>query len=123
MEMSEKSTVKSHSYAPFLLFSSLVLFFLGSLVLWSIQSRDMILQGDFDPFAWIHMDDLQKHDRTQSLERRGNNPLDSTAIKVVIGVGVFAVINVFVITVHHIVQKVSRASNLYRSIDHVISPF
>ena len=59
----------------------------------------------------------------QPFEKRENSVLDLTVIRVLIGIGVFAFFNVVVITVHHIVQKVSRSQNLYRKIEHVISPF
>lgn len=52
-----------------------------------------------------------------------SNILDNTAIRVLIGIGVFAVFNVVAITGHHIVQKVSRSSRQYKEIEHNISAF
>lgn len=59
------------------------------------------------------------------LERRdgGSSFLKSTAFKVLMGIAVFAVLNVVAITAHHLVQKVKRSTNLYRSVEHVVSPF
>lgn len=47
----------------------------------------------------------------------------STAFKVLIAVGVFVIINVLAVTFHHIAQKIARSSNLYKSVEHDISPF
>lgn len=68
----------------------------------------------------IQREEVTKRDT--GLAKRGNL-LDNTAIRVLIGVGVFAFLNVLAISVHHIVQKVRRSTNLYRSIEHVVSPF
>lgn len=48
---------------------------------------------------------------------------DQIGFRVLVGIGVFAVLNVIVITVHHIVQKIARSTNSYKTVDHVISPF
>lgn len=52
-----------------------------------------------------------------------SNILHSTAIKVVIVIGVFALINAVVIIVHHLVQKAKQSTSSYRSVDHVVSPY
>lgn len=49
--------------------------------------------------------------------------MDQIGFRVLVGIGVFAVLNVIVITVHHIVQKIARSTNSYKTIDHVVSPF
>lgn len=49
--------------------------------------------------------------------------LDQTFMRVLIGIGVFALFNVAAITIHHIAQKVGNTSNQYREIEHVYSPF
>lgn len=49
--------------------------------------------------------------------------LKTTGFRVLMAIGVFVVLNVVVITVHHIAQKVSRSTSLYKSIDHIVSPF
>ncbi|KAF3993917.1 hypothetical protein FT663_01328 [Candidozyma haemuli var. vulneris] len=48
---------------------------------------------------------------------------ETIGFRVLVGIGVFAVLNVIVIVVHHIVQKIARSTNSYKSIDHVVSPF
>lgn len=64
-----------------------------------------------------HCDNIKMHKRDSS------NLLNLTVIRVLIGIGVFAVFNVIAITVHHVVQRISRSQNLYRHIEHVYSPF
>ena len=56
-------------------------------------------------------------------EKKSKSALDLIGVRIVIGIGVFAFINVVVITVHHIVQKVSRSTSTYKEIEHVHSPF
>lgn len=51
------------------------------------------------------------------------SPLDLTVIRVLLVLAGFMMLNVLVITVHHIVRKVNKSANLYREVDHVISPF
>lgn len=63
-----------------------------------------------------------RHNGGGVLEKR-KNPLDERGVQAVIGIGVFAVLNVAVIVVHHIVQKIARANNSYKAVEHVISPF
>lgn len=62
------------------------------------------------------------HHKTPDLQKR-KDILDEKGIQVVIGVGVFAVINAAVITVHHLVQKIARANNSYKAVEHTLSPY
>lgn len=55
--------------------------------------------------------------------KKSKSVLDLLGVRIVIGIGVFAFINAVAITVHHIVQKVSRSTSTYREVDHVYSPY
>lgn len=71
--------------------------------------------------AWSEETTLFTRDDTKSSGLKSF--LKTPGFKVLVAVGVFVVLNVVVITVHHVAQKISRSTNLYRSIDHVVSPF
>lgn len=126
--MSEKGTSaaplqNSHVVAAKLFFASLVLFVLGAIILISSdhsvlgpsnisnESLKSVVQG-----ILLHPPVLERRDELSSI-------LDLTVVQVAIGIGVFAVLNIVAITIHHIVQKVKRSTSLYRSIEHVESPF
>lgn len=49
--------------------------------------------------------------------------LDNAGIRVLIAIGVFAVLNVVVISVHHIFIKVSKSQDAYKEMGQVMSPF
>lgn len=49
--------------------------------------------------------------------------IELIGFRILVGIGVFAVLNIVVIVVHHVVQKIARATNSYKNVDHVISPF
>ncbi|SGZ58655.1 CIC11C00000003411 [Sungouiella intermedia] len=125
--MSEKesrisSQQNSYVFAAKLLFASLVLFFIASIFLFASQQSIFgfsdISKENFD----LMVQNVQHH---LNLERRDKKSsiLDMTIVQVGIGIGVFAVLNFVAITGHHIVQKVHRSTNLYRSMEHVESPF
>lgn len=59
----------------------------------------------------------------RDLDKRGSSILKNTGMQVLIGIGVFAVLNIVVISVHHIAHRIKKNSNLYRSVEHVESPF
>lgn len=64
------------------------------------------------------------HCSVSKIDKRDSQKfLDLTVVRVFLGIGVFAVINAAVIIAHHIIQKIQRSQNLYRQMEHMISPF
>ena len=49
--------------------------------------------------------------------------LDNAGIRVLIAIGVFAVLNVLVISIHHVFVKVSKSQNAYKEMSYDMSPF
>lgn len=126
--MSEKGTSaaslqNSHVFAAKLFFAGLVLFVLGAFILVSSE-QSVFGSSNSSTENWqsvvqglqLYFPVLESRDDLSSV-------LDLTVVQVAIGIGVFAVLNIVVISIHHIAQKVKRSTSLYRSIEHVESPF
>lgn len=61
-------------------------------------------------------DDDKDKDKHKSL-------LDNAGIRVLIAIGVFAVLNVVVISIHHVFVRVSKSQNAYKEMGYDMSPF
>lgn len=117
------ATSNSHLFAAKLFFAGLVLFVVGAVILFCSE-KSILGYSDFSRENLksmvqnmnLHLPVLESRDGKSSI-------LDMTVVQVAIGIGVFAVLNIVAITGHHIVQKVRRSTSLYRSIEHVESPF
>lgn len=115
---------KQPSLSVQILLLSLALFLLGTIVIYSGQTTD--LSGLSKEELQILAENIQMQlNLTSSLltKRATKSVLDQTWMRVIIGIGVFAVLNIVAVTAHHIVQKVRRSTFLYRSVEKVISPF
>lgn len=121
------STTDRSRMTAYLNLITLVLLLLGIIVVYSgVKYRQ-----SFD-LAHLSRDELhslaqqidQQLQEAPLLERRATKLLlNQTWMRVVIGIGVFAVLNVIAVTAHHIVQKVRRSTTLYRTVERVVSPF
>lgn len=127
----DQSLTSSHSaiHAARLFLTGLVILALGALYYISVRGNSMnnidLSRMSRAELERISLEIAEQLHFAPTLERREKkfDFLHSTATRVLIGIGVSAVLNVVAITGHHIVQKVRRSTNLYRSVEHVVSPF
>lgn len=56
-------------------------------------------------------------------KRDSESLLNLLAIRILIGIGVFAILNVIVVAAHHVAFRVSRSKHQYREMEHTYSPF
>lgn len=107
-----------------ILLLSLALFLLGTIVIYSGQNTNLSSLSREELQILAENVQMQLNLTSSLLTKRATKSLlDQTWMRVIIGIGVFAVLNIVAVTAHHIVQKVRRSTTLYRSVEKVESPF